>query len=53
MEINKMYCPVCGKELIRLEPYKNDKYDFWCDNCGIDITIKENNSVNEEPLPFY
>ena len=35
----KIYCPNCGKELIRLEPYIGERYDAWCDTCGIDITL--------------
>lgn len=35
-------CPKCGKELIRLEPYEEGVYEFWCDDCNIDITIEEN-----------
>ena len=35
----KIYCPHCGKELIRLEPYVDDRYDAWCDTCGINITL--------------
>ena len=32
-------CPECGKELIRLEPYETNEFEFWCDDCNIDITI--------------
>lgn len=35
-------CPVCNKELIRLEPLKNNVYEFWCDDCDIDIVITKN-----------
>ena len=40
--INKINCPKCGKELIRLEPFEEGVYEFWCDECNIDITIEEN-----------
>ena len=39
----KIKCPICGKELIHLNSitygltYKF-YYEFWCDNCKIDIT---------------
>ena len=35
----KIYCPNCGKELIRLEPYIGETYEAWCDTCGINITL--------------
>lgn len=37
-----MKCLKCGKELIRLEPYKNNIHEFWCDDCDIDITVSFN-----------
>lgn len=40
--MKKINCPKCGKELIRLEPYEEGVYEFWCDDCNIDITIEEN-----------
>ena len=40
--MKKMNCPKCGKELIRLEPCEEGVYEFWCDDCGLDITIREN-----------
>lgn len=43
----KYICPECGKELIRLEPYEDGFYDFWCDKCNIDIYIVKNNEVEE------
>ena len=36
-----MICPVCHKELIRLEPFKDYVYNFWCDTCKMDITVKK------------
>jgi hypothetical protein len=41
--MNKCNCPVCGKELIRLEPFETDVCDFWCDCCNVDIVITKNN----------
>ena len=40
--MKKINCPKCGKELIRLEPYGENVYEFWCDDCNIDITIEDN-----------
>ncbi len=40
--MKKINCPKCEKELIRLEPYEEGVYEFWCDDCNIDITIEEN-----------
>lgn len=44
MKVNKINCPLCGRELIRLEPYEPGSYNFWCDDCdvNIDITNDEN-----------
>jgi len=47
MNIKKIYCPVCGKELIRLEPYE-DTMEFWCDDCNIDITISKEDKQNKK-----
>ena len=46
--MKKCDCPECGKELIRLEPFEDDIYDFWCDKCNIDITITKNAELNAE-----
>lgn len=40
----KIKCPICGKELVHLNSITHDSmhdfyYEFWCDNCKIDITI--------------
>lgn len=42
--MNTIYCPTCNKQLIRLEPYEDGdtEYEFWCDNCDIDIKITKN-----------
>ena len=40
--MKKINCPKCGKELIRLEPFEEGTYEFWCDSCNLDITIEEN-----------
>ena len=53
--MKKYNCPDCGKELIRLEPFKKGIYELWCDDCDIDIVITKNNetldgdNVIEEP----
>ena len=39
--MNKINCPKCEKELIRLEPFDEDVYEFWCDDCNLTITIEE------------
>lgn len=48
----KFTCPVCGKELIRLEPFESDEayeyHDFWCDTCDVDIRI----GVSKNTLNF-
>lgn len=48
MQIKKINCPICNKELIRLEPFKNGAYEFWCDDCNIDIIITKNNETDED-----
>lgn len=45
--MKKLDCPRCGKELIRLEPYEECEYDFWCDKCNLDITIIDNDLEKE------
>lgn len=44
--MNKINCPKCGKELIRLEPYEEGVYEFWCDDCNLDITVTNNEQGN-------
>lgn len=34
-------CPKCWKSLIRLEPYVDGVYNYWCDECNIDISINK------------
>lgn len=48
--MKKNNCPVCNKELIRLEPFEKNVYEFWCDDCNIDIVITKNNKADEEIL---
>jgi transposase-like protein len=45
--MKKCNCPECGKELIRLEPFVNGVYEFWCDDCNIDIVIIKNNETED------
>lgn len=45
MKHNFLYisCPICGKQLIQLvESFDGTRHSYWCDKCGIDITIDEN-----------
>lgn len=44
--MKRFNCPVCGKELIRLEPFYKGIFNFWCDNCNIDINITNNNEAS-------
>ena len=44
--MKKCNCPKCNKELIRLEPFENGVYEFWCDTCDIDIEITQNIATN-------
>ena len=46
--MKKMNCPICGKELIRLEPYEDKDFKFWCDNCDIDIAVHYNTRTETE-----
>lgn len=48
--MKKFNCTVCGKELVRLEPFENGVYEFWCDDCDVDITVVDNNKVNDIEL---
>lgn len=44
--MKKLNCPVCNKELLRLEPFEEGVFEFWCDDCNIDITITKNDEVD-------
>ena len=46
--MKKYNCPCCEKELIRLEPFEDGIYDFWCDEYNIDIQIIKNNEIEKE-----
>ena len=43
--MNKYSCPICGKGLIRLEPFEEGIYEFWCDDCDTDIVITKNDET--------
>lgn len=49
-KLKKIKCPICGKELIQLNDlifgtcYKN-YYEFWCDECKIDITVRSDKEI--------
>lgn len=45
--MKKFNCPVCGKELVRLEPFANGVYEFWCDSCDVYIVITKNDFYKE------
>lgn len=46
--MKKYNCPCCERELIRLEPFEDGIYDFWCDKCNIDIQIIKNKEIEKE-----
>ncbi len=46
--MRKINCPKCGKELIRLEWFEEGVYEFWCDDCNIDITIEDNSEIKNK-----
>lgn len=46
--MKKFNCTNCEKELIRLEPFVEGVYEFWCDECDIDIMIVDNNKTEKE-----
>ena len=33
-------CPICGKTLIRLDGFNDDDFHYFCDECGVDITVE-------------
>lgn len=43
--MKKISCPICKRELIRLESFEKGIYEFWCDNCNMDIVITKNNEI--------
>ena len=45
--MDKVNCPKCGRGLIRLEPFEDDIYEFWCDKCDLDIKITNNKTEKE------
>ena len=50
--MKKCNCPECNKELIRLEPFEEGIYEFWCDSCDIDIVITKNTTTNDEEINY-
>lgn len=51
--VDKIYCPVCKKRLIRLEPFEGARYEFWCDTCDLDIDIHDNKEEDEIATEEY
>lgn len=45
--MKKFNCPVCNKELVRLEPFEKGVYEFWCDDCNIDLVVTKNDEAEE------
>lgn len=48
--MKKIKCPICGKELIRLNDITSDAvykyyFEFWCDECKIDIIIQTDKEI--------
>ena len=39
VDMEYINCPLCGKQLIKLNTDPPHYNEYWCDNCGIDITI--------------
>lgn len=38
--LERINCPICGKDIIILN--NDEKYfEFWCDDCNIDIYIQQ------------
>ena len=47
-------CPKCGQGLIRLEPILDEGiYEYWCDDCNIDISIVDNNEYEKSEKENY
>ena len=50
--MKKIKCPICGKELVAL----NDEfgyYEFWCDDCDIDITVEVHKTPDTQCIHNY
>ena len=48
--MKKIKCPVCGKELVVLNDlifttYYEYHYEFWCNDCKINIIIKTDKEI--------
>lgn len=48
--MKKIKCPFCGKELVVLNDvdvgiFYKYRYEFWCDECEIEITIKTDKEI--------
>ena len=43
MKHNLLYvnCLICGKQLIDLSLDEENFHEYWCDECNIDIRVKE------------
>lgn len=51
--MKKCNCPKCEKELIRLEPFEDGVYYFWCDDCKLNILITDKNKTDKKIKIFY
>lgn len=45
--MKKCNCPKCGKELIRLKVYYPGFYLFFCNDCGLEITVTDKESTRK------
>lgn len=43
MNVKKIRCPYCGKELINSNIYGGN--DFWCNVCRLDFIIKDEKKI--------
>lgn len=48
--MKRIKCPICGKELIQLNDITSDTvyeyyFEFWCDECKIDITVRTDKEI--------
>ena len=39
VDMEYINCPLCGLQLIKLNTDPLHIHAYWCNNCGIDITI--------------